>query len=145
MVRQRDRVHRTEEGVQLILKLWSEPSVDFHGKFYNAKGAVLEPKPSQEPHPPLLFGGFSVRMLQMAGRYADICYIPPWVKIPFDKAKTIVGQEAREAGRRPPSLAAGSPSFEGQKYALKLVGQDLETAAQNGCEYYITPWFPMDG
>src|SRR5215831_17999233 len=37
------RVDKTEEGVQLILKLWKEPSVNFDGKFYEAKNAVLEP------------------------------------------------------------------------------------------------------
>ena len=33
-------------------------------------------KPRQKPHPPLIFGGLGPRMLQVAGRYADICLIP---------------------------------------------------------------------
>lgn len=81
------RVDRTEEGVKLILRLWQEDKVDFQGKFYSAKAAVLDPKPLQKPHPPLLFGGFSPRMLRLAGRYGDLCFIPPWIKIPFESAK----------------------------------------------------------
>ncbi len=74
------RVDKTEEGVQLILKLWHEDKVDFHGRYYKAQGAVLEPKPVQKPHPPLLFGGSSPRMLRLAGRVL-LTYrrVPLWV------------------------------------------------------------------
>ena len=138
------RVAKTEEGMRLILGLWKEPKVDFEGRFYRAKGAVLEPKPVQKPHPPLLFGGFSPRMIRMAGRYGDICYVPPWSKVSLDKAETILSQEARQAGRKPPALAAGSTGFQNQEFSLGLVQKDIEMAAEAGSEYYITPWFPKD-
>src|SRR5881296_4594805 len=94
------RVDKTEEGVKLILKLWQEKRVDHAGKYYQAKGAVLDPKPVQKPHPPLLFGGVGLRMLKMAGRYGDICFIAPWTQIPFGKAKEIALREARKRGRQ---------------------------------------------
>src|SRR5207245_8090746 len=81
------RVEKTEEGLQLILKLWHEPKVDFNGKYYHAKGAVLEPKPVQKPHPPLLFGGTGTRMLRMAGKYGDICMISPFGERDPEEAK----------------------------------------------------------
>src|SRR5215831_19242301 len=84
------RVDKTREGLRLMLRLWNEPKVDFNGKHYVSKGAILEPKPVQKPHPPLLFGGAGTRMLKLAGRYADICYIPPWNKIKHEDAKRIV-------------------------------------------------------
>lgn len=71
----RVRVEKVEEGVALIKKLWTEPTLDFEGKHYKTKGAVLLPKPVQKPHPPLLFGGRGLRMLKLAGKYADICFI----------------------------------------------------------------------
>ena len=37
---------------------------------------MLEPKPMQKPYPKLLFGGRGDRMLKMAGKYGDICFIP---------------------------------------------------------------------
>ncbi len=139
----RTRVSKTEEGVQLILRLWQEEKVDFHGKFYHANGAVLDPKPVQKPYPPLLFGGFGPRLLGMAGRYADICFIPPWLKMPQDKARTIVSQEARRVGRlNKLAFAAGSPVYR-EKFDLKAVEKDVETAAENGSLYYVTP-FPQD-
>src|SRR2546430_5068773 len=34
------RVDKTREGLDLILKLWTQEKVDFKGKFYHAKGAA---------------------------------------------------------------------------------------------------------
>jgi len=61
------RVSKTEEGLKLILDLWTKEKVEFHGKYYRADGGVLEPKPIQKPHPPILFGGSGSRMLRLAG------------------------------------------------------------------------------
>ena len=72
------RVDQTKEGLELMLKLWKEDEVTFSGDFYKATKAVVDPKPVQKPHPPLLFGGSGNRMLSMAGRYGDIIFIPPW-------------------------------------------------------------------
>ncbi len=41
------RVSKTEEGVKLILSLWTEKRTDFHGKYYHSKEGILEPKPIQ--------------------------------------------------------------------------------------------------
>jgi alkanesulfonate monooxygenase SsuD/methylene tetrahydromethanopterin reductase-like flavin-dependent oxidoreductase (luciferase family) len=35
------RVEKTKEGVELILQLWQKPQVDFKGKYYHARGAIL--------------------------------------------------------------------------------------------------------
>ena len=138
------RVDKTEEGVQLIRKLWQDEVVDFQGRFYKAKAAVLEPKPVQKPYPPLLFGGFSPRMLRLAGRYGDLCFIPPWIQIPFDRAKSKAETEAKRAGRPGElSFGAGSPTSLGGKFDVRALEKDIQASANKGCEFYITP-FPQD-
>lgn len=138
------RVDKTEEGVKLILKLWQEKKVDFRGKYYRADGAILEPKTVQKPHPPLLFGGSGPRMLRLAGRYGDICFIRSSTQLPFEKAKEIVRQEARKVKRQgKPAYATGSPRFEQPRFDPKLVEQDVERAAKNGCDFYFIP-FPRE-
>ena len=137
------RVDKTREGLELILQLWEKPTVDFDGKFYQAKGAVLDPKPVQKPHPPLLFGGVGRRMLQLAGQYGDICYIPPWVQMDYEKAKMIVKQEARRFGRENEvAFATGSPRPQ-EKFDLKAMGEEVEKARRGGAEYYLAS-FPRD-
>jgi alkanesulfonate monooxygenase SsuD/methylene tetrahydromethanopterin reductase-like flavin-dependent oxidoreductase (luciferase family) len=134
------RVDKTKEGVELILQLWQKPQVDFKGKHYHAKGAILDPKPIQKPHPPLMFGGVGPRMLRLAGQYSDICHIPPWVRVPMEKARSIVKQEARIFHREDKiAFAAGSVANRDQKFDLKTVGHDVEKAAKDGALYYIAP------
>ena len=134
------RVDKTREGVELILELWQKPQVEFKGKYYHAKGAILDPKPVQKPHPPLMFGGVGTRMLRLAGQYSDICHIPPWVHVPMEKARSTVKQEARRFHREDKiAFAAGSVANRDQKFDLKAVGQDVEKATKDGALYYIAP------
>src|SRR5437879_9551139 len=60
------RVDKTREGLDLILKLWTQEKVDFKGKFYHAKGAVLDTKTLQTTHPPLLLAGIGSLTLRTA-------------------------------------------------------------------------------
>ena len=36
------RVDKTQEGVELILQLWHQSQVEFKGKYYHVKGAILD-------------------------------------------------------------------------------------------------------
>jgi len=66
------RVSRFEEAVQIFKQFFSEQPFNFAGTYYTATNLNGLPKPIQSPHPPLLVGGGSKRMLSIAGREADI-------------------------------------------------------------------------
>ncbi|MHA2132103.1 MAG: LLM class flavin-dependent oxidoreductase, partial [Promethearchaeota archaeon] len=72
------RVDKTYEGLDLMVQLWTKDKVNFEGKYYQAKGAVLDPKPLQKPYPKILFGSRGTRMLKLTGQYGNICFLPPW-------------------------------------------------------------------
>ena len=92
------RVDKTEEGLKLMINLWTQNEVSFKGNFYQAEKAVLEPKPIQQPYPPLLFGGRKHRMLKLAGKYGDIVYIPQFGESePYEERKKIVQTAAKKA------------------------------------------------
>ncbi|MBY8991348.1 MAG: LLM class flavin-dependent oxidoreductase [Candidatus Lokiarchaeota archaeon] len=85
------RVDKTYEGLDLMIQLWTKTKVDFEGKYYQAKGAILDPKPLQKPYPKLIFGSQGTRMLKLAGQYGDICFIPPWPgKNPEEMKQTVI-------------------------------------------------------
>ena len=85
------RVDKTYEGLDLMIQLWTKSEVTFEGKYYQAKGAILDPKPIQKPYPKLIFGSQGTRMLKLAGQYGDICFIPPWPgKDPEDMKQTVI-------------------------------------------------------
>ncbi len=129
------RVSRVEEGLDLILRLWSEEEVDFQGEFYHAKGALLEPKPVQKPHPPLWFGAIGKRMLKLAARHGD-GWIPDSGLIPPAKYKTVLGQikqERKSMGISAPfdaSVQVYDPSLKEARDYLRVV----EEYQKAGCE-----------
>lgn len=66
------RVSRLEEAVQVIKGLWTSKSFSFSGHYYSIENLECIPKPVQNPHPPLLIGGGSKRILSFAAREANI-------------------------------------------------------------------------
>jgi alkanesulfonate monooxygenase SsuD/methylene tetrahydromethanopterin reductase-like flavin-dependent oxidoreductase (luciferase family) len=135
------RAKKTREGLELMLQLWSKDNVNFQGEYYQVTNAVLEPKPIQRPHPVLLFGGAGRMMLRLAGEMADICYIPPWTKLPYDEARACVMEAARKSGRV--SSVTFAYSFDGvmpPRYDRKLYLQRVEEAADKKCEYFMVPF-----
>jgi F420-dependent oxidoreductase-like protein len=66
-----ERYGRLDEALQLIKMLWSQHRVSFHGRFYQLEDAPCEPKPLQQPHPPVTVGGSGLGSLRAAARHAD--------------------------------------------------------------------------
>ena len=64
------RLDRLEEAVVLARTLFDHGFADFSGEYITADELPLGPAPS--PPPRLLLGGGSDRLLEIAGRYADI-------------------------------------------------------------------------
>ncbi|HLC27572.1 MAG TPA: LLM class flavin-dependent oxidoreductase [bacterium] len=52
-----ERSGRTEEALEILNRLWTEPEVTFEGKYYKLREVVLEPKPVQKPRIKILVGG----------------------------------------------------------------------------------------
>jgi probable F420-dependent oxidoreductase len=64
-------VTRFNEGLQVMKALWTLPTVDIDGQFWQLKGASMEPKPFQKPYPPLWFGGSTPAALRRAVRHGN--------------------------------------------------------------------------
>jgi probable F420-dependent oxidoreductase len=71
------RVARLEESLRVLRALWSGDEVDFAGEHYTLRGARNTPAPVTPGGPPLLIGGGSRRILELAGRYADTVSVVP--------------------------------------------------------------------
>lgn len=67
----RERSGRTEEGLEIIRRLWEGETLTFNGKFYQVFGVKVTPEPVQRPRPPLWVGGFTAKAARRAAVYAD--------------------------------------------------------------------------
>jgi probable F420-dependent oxidoreductase len=71
------RVSRLQESLQVLKGLLAGSALTFKGEHYTVDGMAGFPVPVQRPHPPILVGAGSRRMLGIAGREADIVGILP--------------------------------------------------------------------
>ena len=67
----KDKGTRADEFLQVLKKIWTDEIVEFKGQFYNIPASKIGPKPLQEPHPPILLGGFSPKTFSRIVNYAN--------------------------------------------------------------------------
>lgn len=93
-VRRGERAARTDEASRLIVRLWTEDEVTFEGRFYSVRNLTLLPKPVQDPHPDVWFGGHSEAACRRVGRIGT-GWLPSFVATSEYKAKVdIIRAEA---------------------------------------------------
>lgn len=94
-----ERAARTDEAVQLMVRLWTEEDVTFRGRFYSVTDLTLRPRPVQEPHPDVWFGGHSDAACRRVGRRGT-GWLPSFVAPAEYKAKVdAIKEEAARNGR----------------------------------------------
>jgi F420-dependent oxidoreductase-like protein len=68
----RVRTERLGEALEVIIKMWTQQKATYRGEHYTLKNAVCEPKPLQQPHPPITVGGSEEKYTMKAtAKYAD--------------------------------------------------------------------------
>jgi len=65
------RVRRFAEGIEVMKALWTQPTVKLDGEFWKLDGISQEPRPVQQPHPPLWFGAREPAALRRAVRLGN--------------------------------------------------------------------------
>jgi F420-dependent oxidoreductase-like protein len=139
----RDRMDRLEEAVQVLRRLFTEDDVTFEGRHYPLENATYNPKPIQQPHPPLWIGGEGrTRTLPIAGRYADAWH--GWADNAEELAEIngIIDRAAEEAGRDPASILRASSLSISEPW--EEVRSSYDWMAAGGIGYLVVEW-PTEG
>ena len=92
------RGRRSNEGLEIISKLWSEDSVDFDGEYYRYRSASIEPKPIQK-NMPLWIGGSSDAAIRRTARFGTGWQAafegPEEIEVIIDAIKVALVKEGR--------------------------------------------------
>jgi alkanesulfonate monooxygenase SsuD/methylene tetrahydromethanopterin reductase-like flavin-dependent oxidoreductase (luciferase family) len=67
-VRVREKRQMWEEGIQALIPCFTEPSFEFHGKYWEWTARNVLPKPFQKPHPPLWVACSNIKTIEMCAQ-----------------------------------------------------------------------------
>ena len=92
------RGRKTDEGLEIVRRLWSQEQVDFEGQHYRLSGASISPRPVQ-PELPMWIGGSSEAAIRRTARFGTGWQGGP--ESPAEAAPVIASIQAavRAAGR----------------------------------------------
>jgi probable F420-dependent oxidoreductase len=97
-----DRGARCDEFLEVMRRLWTEPVVDFAGKWVKFETARLDPKPIQKPHVPIIVGGYADAAMRRAVRFGAGWYgfnrDPEGVREMLGKLDAAFAQAGRKRG-----------------------------------------------
>ena len=93
------------EACTVIRRLWtSDQPFDFDGSYLHLTGAFCNPKPVQEPYPPILIGGRSAATLRVVAEHADLWNMPGGDIDDAVSRSAMLDRFCAEIGRDPASI-----------------------------------------
>jgi alkanesulfonate monooxygenase SsuD/methylene tetrahydromethanopterin reductase-like flavin-dependent oxidoreductase (luciferase family) len=100
-----ERIRRLGEACEITRRLWTQHLTDFDGRYYQLKQARLEPKPIQQPYPPLVIGGAGEQLtLRVVARYADVWNFTPTDVENFHHKVRVLHEHCAAVGRDPAQI-----------------------------------------
>jgi alkanesulfonate monooxygenase SsuD/methylene tetrahydromethanopterin reductase-like flavin-dependent oxidoreductase (luciferase family) len=110
-----------EEAIDLVTRLWAANGpITVEGKTWQVRDAVCEPKPVQQPHPPLWFGEANAPVLDICARLGNGWNTTP---VPIPELRRRIDLLSAACERHGRSLSTITLSLETQV----LIAPDLET------------------
>jgi alkanesulfonate monooxygenase SsuD/methylene tetrahydromethanopterin reductase-like flavin-dependent oxidoreductase (luciferase family) len=123
-------VERLGEALTVIRRLWTETEpFDFTGGHVRLMGAWDNPKPVQQPRPPILIGGRSTKLLRVVAEHADLWNIPGG---DFDDAiarSALLDRYCNEIGRDPGAITRSMHlpvSYDQPEMARDAIGRAID-------------------
>ena len=121
----------TDEYIAAFRALWTEAAPRFAGKWVAFDEVLFEPKPVQQPHPPIWVGGESGPALRRAARLGDA-----WYPIGSNNRHLLDTMPRYRAGvarlRRFTEEAGRDPAQVALTYRIKRYGEAVPDRASDG-------------
>ncbi len=143
------RGRQTDEYLQAIKLAWTQERPEFHGHFVQFSGVRVEPKPLQQPHPPIWIGGDSDAAFRRVARFGDGWHGQITAQVPTFEAlaeriarlRKVAGEVGREPETIRLSVKSGcviAPSGDRPFYGpVDKIAEDLQHAERLGVEEVV--------
>jgi probable F420-dependent oxidoreductase len=94
---------RCDEAIQLLERCWKESTVTFHGRYFRVDRLACEPKPLQQPRPPIWIGGHTAAAFRRVARFGDAWHGGGTIEVCRATIEA-VRAEAEKIGRDPRTI-----------------------------------------
>ncbi len=137
----KERSDRFEEACEVLVRLLSDETTTFSGRYFQLTEARCEPKPVQKPHPPICIGGSGERRtLRTAARFAQHWNFVGGSVEEFSRLRSVLHAHCAELGRDQAEIMISSHvRFEGDPKGTAATAAELAAA---GCELAIVQLRP---
>ncbi len=99
-----DRIGMLRETVEIVKSMWTQPETTYDGKYYKMSRAHCDPKPLQQPTPPIWIGGGGEQLtLRVVAQHADVSNFGSSLE-EFVKKREILKEHCRAVGRDEDSI-----------------------------------------
>jgi probable F420-dependent oxidoreductase len=100
-----ERGARTDEGLEIVRRLWAGPGASFEGRFHRFTDVTIEPGPVQRPHPPIWVAANNDNAIRRAARLGDTWFINPHTTMTtIQRQMDVYREELRSVGKPFPSV-----------------------------------------
>jgi probable F420-dependent oxidoreductase len=95
------------EQILAMKQLWSQEQAEYHGEFVDFDASIMNPKPVQQPHPPIFMGGDGATTFDRVIEFCDGWFPIARGGVPAGLADkvTALRRRAEAAGRDPDALS----------------------------------------
>jgi probable F420-dependent oxidoreductase len=94
-----ERAPRCREYVEIMQRLWRDDVSSYEGRFYQVPPCRMFPKPVQQPHPPIYFGGESDaalrRVADLGNGWHGFAHLPDSAAKSVARLETLLGERGR--------------------------------------------------
>jgi len=126
----RSRLDRMADTARILKAMWTEERATVEGKYFSIENAVNEPKPLQNPHPPLWIGAQGEKVaLRMVAEHADGWNHNRGPDV-FEHKLEVIAGHCKDVGRDPGTLRISA------ERTCAVFNDDAERAA------YIERYWP---
>lgn len=99
------RANQLREGVEIIKKMFTEEKASYEGEHYTITDAYNNPKPIQQPYPPITIGAAAEqKMLKTVAQHADRWNCPAAVSHRLEKKWGVITEHCKTVGRNPDDI-----------------------------------------
>jgi alkanesulfonate monooxygenase SsuD/methylene tetrahydromethanopterin reductase-like flavin-dependent oxidoreductase (luciferase family) len=131
-----DRIEMLDETIHVLKAMFTEADPTYHGDHYHIEDAYNEPKPVQDPYPPIVVGGAGPKLLRVAARHADEWNVEISGRArgpPIDFKVEKFDEYLEEAGRDPADVE--------RSWLAHILVREDEDELQRLCdEIFPLPW-----